>query len=90
MCLRVCTLPLVENISITPRREVRAWMVRTGRTWRALSAELGVSHSYLANVLAGRKRCSLDLAVRWANLSDLPVPIFNQLRPAKAKRKKAS
>lgn len=55
-------------------------MVRTGRTYRALAKELDVTSSCIANVLMGRRGCSLDLAVRWSELSGLPVRVFADLR----------
>jgi hypothetical protein len=78
----------MENVVITPKREVRAWMVRTGRTFRSLAHELDISHSYLANVLAGRKRCSLPLAIRFTELSGLPIRLFDQLNPVPRRQAK--
>lgn len=69
----------MEKIA-TPRREIRAWMVRTGRTYRVLAQELDVTSGCIANVLSGRRGCSLDLALRWSELSGLPVRVFSDLR----------
>lgn len=65
-------------------REIRGWMVRTGRTYADLARELGMSKSYLINIVAGRKRCSLALALKWSALSGLDIAVFGALlRPSK-------
>lgn len=61
-------------------REVRAWMVRTGHTYATLAKRLGISRSYLVNIVAGRRTCSLAVAVRWMDISGLPASLFVALR----------
>lgn len=66
--------------NVEPKREVRAWMARTGRTQASLASELGLSVGYVSLFLNGHKGVSLDTALRIAELSGLPVSLFAELR----------
>lgn len=71
---------------VTPQRKVRGWMVETGRTYATLAKELGISSAYLSNVVLGQRGCSLRLAVRFHEVSGLPVQVIAGLRKKKAKK----
>lgn len=53
---------------------MRALRLARGIQNGALAREIGITHSHLANIEAGRKRCSAALAVRVAKALDVPLP----------------
>lgn len=57
------------------------WADRNGMTVAAMRDAIGVSDSYLRNILAGRREPSLRIAKRLSTLSGGQVPLDAFLRP---------
>ncbi len=56
--------------------DVRAYLEeirRQGRTQNEIAAALGISVSYLSDIKQGRYQPSLDLAIRIAELANVPI-----------------
>ena len=54
---------------------IRAYLTETGRTQRALAAQLGISPSHLSEIVSGRKRPSLDVAFDIERATGGMVPV---------------
>lgn len=52
---------------------VQAWMDATGTSQPELAKALGISQSHLCNIIRGNRRASLNLALRIAHLTNVPV-----------------
>jgi antitoxin component HigA of HigAB toxin-antitoxin module len=52
---------------------VPAWLAETGTAQQDLAKVLGISQSHMSNVLSGKRRCSLRLALRLSKLTNVPV-----------------
>lgn len=48
------------------------WLRESGLTQSAAAAEMGIPQPHLSAILAGRKRPSLDAALRIANVAGVP------------------
>jgi len=48
-------------------------MVATGTNQRALAAKVGCKQSHLSNVLSKSRRCSLYLALRLMQVTNVPI-----------------
>ncbi len=51
--------------------ELRAWMERSGRSYEDVADTLGISTSYISNLLTGGRTPSLALATRIAHLTGI-------------------
>lgn len=52
---------------------VQAWMAATGTNQRVLAGRLGIKQSHLSNVLSKSRRCSLYLALKLSDLTNVPI-----------------
>ena len=52
---------------------VQAWMDATGTNQQQLARELGISDAHLSNVLRRSRRCSLQLAVKLSQVTNVPI-----------------
>lgn len=52
---------------------VQAWMTATGTNQRMLAARLGIKQSHLSNVLSKSRRCSLYLALKLSDITNVPI-----------------
>ncbi len=62
-----------------PFATIPAWMDATGTSQRELAKSLSISQSHLCNVMRGNRKASLDLALRIAELTNVPVEIIAKL-----------
>jgi len=53
--------------------EMRAWMERSGRSYEDVADVLGISTSYISNLLTGGRTPSLALATKIAALTGIPA-----------------
>jgi transcriptional regulator with XRE-family HTH domain len=60
--------------------ELRAWMERTGRSYDEVAETLGISKSYISNLLTGGRTPSLALAIRIAAVTGVPVSLWAATR----------
>jgi plasmid maintenance system antidote protein VapI len=58
---------------------VQQWLDDTKRTKAAFAVELGLQSSALSMMLAGQRRMSLAVAIKAAEISQLPVETFYRL-----------
>jgi transcriptional regulator with XRE-family HTH domain len=52
---------------------LRDWMTRTGRTYGSVADALGVTDAHVSYLARGRRIPSLELAIKIANLTGIPV-----------------
>jgi plasmid maintenance system antidote protein VapI len=58
---------------------VQQWLDDTKRTKAAFANELGIQSSALSMMLSGQRRMSLAVAIKAAEISQLPVETFHRL-----------
>lgn len=52
---------------------VQAWMAATGTNQVTLARKLGIKQPHLSNVLSKSRRCSLYLALKLSDLTNVPI-----------------
>jgi transcriptional regulator with XRE-family HTH domain len=57
---------------------LQAWMDATNTSQPELAKVLGISQSHLCNVLRGNRRASLNLTLKLAHLTNVPIESINQ------------
>jgi HTH-type transcriptional regulator/antitoxin HigA len=60
-------------MTTTVHERVRERLQRKRKSQRWLASQLGISESYLSELLAGKRRMSLDLALRLHEQTGVPV-----------------
>jgi antitoxin component HigA of HigAB toxin-antitoxin module len=56
-----------------PYRTVQEWMAATGTNQCALARRVGCKQSHLSNVLSKSRRCSLYLALKLSQVTNVPI-----------------
>lgn len=52
---------------------VQAWMAATGTNQTVLARRLGIKQSHLSNVLSKSRRCSLYVALKLSDITNVPI-----------------
>lgn len=58
------------------------WMAANGRTDTDLAQEVGVSRPFITRIRKGTRQPSLPVAVKLAQITQLPVEVFTKERAA--------
>lgn len=64
----------------TGRRLLRAWLDRSRKQQKDLAAELGITDSYLSQVLSGIRRPKLEILIRIESVTGVPVSSWADTR----------
>ena len=54
---------------------VEAWQDATGTDQQTLAKLVGISRSHLCNILGGKRRASLDVTLRLAKTTNVPIEV---------------
>jgi hypothetical protein len=73
LVLRICSL------IVRAKFIVLQWLESTGRTQTSFAGELGIQSSGLNMILSGQRRMSLAVALKAAEISQLPIETFHRL-----------
>jgi len=58
---------------------VEAWQDATGTNQGALAKLCGISRSHLCNILGGKRRASLDVVLRLAKTTNVPIETIAEI-----------
>jgi antitoxin component HigA of HigAB toxin-antitoxin module len=69
----------IHSQIVKARYIIQQWLDDTKRTKAAFAAELGMQSSALSMMLSGQRRMSLAVAIKAAEISQLPIETFYRL-----------
>lgn len=59
---------------------LRAWRTATNTKQETLARKAGISQQHLANVEVGARSCSLAVAIRLSQITNVPVELIGAVR----------
>jgi plasmid maintenance system antidote protein VapI len=65
-----------RNHHVRIRQALTRWVGKQGVTFTELATRVGVDHSHISNIMAGRRACSIALALALHRETGIPVEIF--------------